>query len=111
VTAAAGPVLPGPMLGAGLWRQVIAAAGDRCECTGQCGRKHKDGAGRCVRENAAAAPLRAVPREPVPDHAAAGLPASALHALCGPCDAALSSIHARARQAASGALSAVESLF
>jgi hypothetical protein len=111
VTAPGGPVIPGPMLGADLWRQVTAAAGNRCECRGQCGRKHKDGQRRCIRENAPGTPLHAVPREPAPDHAAAALPASALHALCGPCDTALSSIHAKARQAASGALSAVESLF
>jgi hypothetical protein len=42
---------------------------------------------------------------------AAAPPASALRALCDPCRAAFASIHARARQAASGALSAVESLF
>jgi hypothetical protein len=39
---------------------------------------------------------------------AAAAPASAL---CDPCRGVLASIHARARQAASGALSAVESLF
>ena len=70
----------------GLWREVIDAAGGRCECRGACGRKHNgDPAGRCTRENTQTAPLHAVPREPVTTRAAVSLPASAMHALCGPC--------------------------
>lgn len=70
----------------GLWREVIDRAGGRCECRGACGRKHRnDPAGRCTRENADAAPLHAVPREPVTTRVAASLPAAAMHALCGPC--------------------------
>ena len=60
--------------------------GGRCECRGACGRKHKDDpAGRCTREHAETAPLHAVPREPATTRAAVSLPASAMHALCGPC--------------------------
>jgi hypothetical protein len=101
----------GPPVAAGPWREVIERAGRRCECRGECGRSHGNGQGRCIRENAPRAPLHAVPRAPVPSGAAAVLPASALHALCGPCHAACASIRARARQAAHGALSATEHLF
>jgi hypothetical protein len=70
----------------GLWRKVIDRAGGRCECRGACGRKHQDDpAGRCTREHAETAPLRAVPREPATTRAAASLPAAAMHALCGRC--------------------------
>jgi hypothetical protein len=111
-TPAPGPVAPGPVAGVGLWRQVIGRAGLRCECRGGCGLTHASGQGRCIREDAPWARLHAVPRDPAAHGtAAAALPASALHALCGPCDAALSSIHARARKAAHGALSAAERLF
>ena len=101
----------GPLLAADTWRQVIGTAGERCECTGQCGRKHSDGQGQCQCPDRPEAPLHAVPRDPVPFHVAAALPASALHALCDPCHAALASIHARARQAASDSLSVIEPLF
>jgi hypothetical protein len=102
---------PGPLVGASLWREVIERAGERCECRTECGRQHKNGQGRCTRENAPSAPLRADPRDPAPAHTAAALPASALAALCGPCHAAVAAIHARARQAALDALSAAETLF
>jgi DNA (cytosine-5)-methyltransferase 1 len=103
---AAIPPAPGPIVGAARWREVIDRAGQRCECRGACGRKHREGQGRCTREHSGWAPLHAVPRDPAPFHVAA-----ALHALCDPCHAAFASIHARARQAAHGALSATEPLF
>lgn len=67
------------------WREVIDRAGDQCECTGACGRKHTSGGGRCDRPDTPHAPLHAVPREPVPTRVAASLPAAALIALCGHC--------------------------
>jgi hypothetical protein len=95
-----------------LWRQVTDRAGRRCECRGECGRKHASGEGRCIREHAPWAPLRAVPADPAAhDTAAAALPASALRALCCPCHTAVGLIHAKARKAAHGALSAAEPLF
>jgi DNA (cytosine-5)-methyltransferase 1 len=105
------PPAPGPVIAAGRWRQVIDRAGERCECTGQCGRKHREGKGRCTRPDRPGAPLHAVPRDPAPFHVAAALPASALHALCDRCHGALAAIHDRGRQAAHGALSATETLF
>jgi hypothetical protein len=111
VTARAAPAAAGPLVADERWREVIQRAGARCECRAECGRQHRDGLGRCTRENTPGAPLHAVAREPAPFPAAAALPASALRALCDPCHAALASIHTRARQAAHGALSAIETLF
>jgi hypothetical protein len=107
----AGLAAPGPVIGAGLWRQVIDRAGERCECRTECGRKHTGGQGRCNRENGPYAPLHAVPRDPAPFHAAAVLDAAALFALCDPCHAAVALMRARARRAALDALSAAETLF
>ncbi len=84
----AGPC-PGPVIAAGLWHEVIARAGNRCECTAECGRKHKNGGGRCIRHSSPRAPLHAVPRAPAPFHAAAAMPATALYALCDDCHTAL----------------------
>ena len=70
---------------AGTWQAVIAAAGGRCECTGGCGRTHASGSGRCPRDSLPGQPLRAVPRAPVPDVAAAYLAPADLTALCAPC--------------------------
>jgi hypothetical protein len=96
----------------GLWREVIDRAGGRCECEGACGRKHKDDpAGRCTRENAEAALLHAVPREPVTTRAAVSLPASALHALCGPCHDTTARKHAAALAEALRARADANSLF
>jgi hypothetical protein len=55
---------PGPIAGAALWRQVVAAAGGRCECAGECGSKHRDGNGICLQEDTAWSPLHAVARDP-----------------------------------------------
>ena len=71
--------------GTGTWQAVMAAAGGRCECTGGCGRTHGRDGGRCPRESLPGHPLRAVPRTPVPDVAAAYRPAAGLTALCAPC--------------------------
>jgi hypothetical protein len=108
---AASPAVPGPVIGAAVWRQVTSAAGDRCQCTGGCGRKHRDGGGRCARENTPLSPLHAVPPAGAADVTAAALPARALTALCDPCHAGHMSVRARARKAASATLSAAEPLF
>jgi hypothetical protein len=71
--------------GTGIWRAVMAAAGGRCECTGGCGRSHTRDGARCPQESLPGRPLRAVPRTPVPNVAAAYLPAASLTALCSPC--------------------------
>jgi hypothetical protein len=103
---------PGPIIAASLWQQVIDAAGKRCECHGECGRQHKDGHGRCTREDGPYSPLHAVARDPgAPFHVAAALDAAALLALCDTCHAAAASMRTRTRQAALDALSAAETLF
>jgi hypothetical protein len=105
--------VPGPVIAAALWREVTAHAGNRCECRGECHRsKHTDGGGRCTRENGPLTPLHAVPHDPaVPFHAAAVLGASALHALCAPCHAAVAATRATTRRAALETLCAAETLF
>jgi hypothetical protein len=108
---AATPAVPGPIIGAAVWRKVTSRAGNRCQCTGGCGRKHRDGGGRCQRENTVHSPLHAVPADGTADTIAAGLPARALTALCDPCDAGHASIRARARKTAHDALSSAETLF
>jgi hypothetical protein len=75
----------GALAGASTWQAVITAADGRCECTGACGRNHAKDGGRCTRESLPGHPLRAVPRAPVPDVAAAYLAAAELTALCAPC--------------------------
>ncbi len=40
-----------PLVLSGQWRVVMRAAGFRCQCTGQCGKTHADGQGRCPREH------------------------------------------------------------
>jgi hypothetical protein len=80
----------------GEWREVVTRAGGQCECRGACGRKHKDGGGRCTRTDLP----HAVPREPVAASVAVTLPAAALHALCGPCHDATEKTRAARRAAA-----------
>ncbi|MGW2370282.1 hypothetical protein ACWCZ5_32620 [Streptomyces sp. NPDC001667] len=40
-----------PIVYVQLWRPVMAAAGFRCQCTGQCGNQHAEAKGRCPREH------------------------------------------------------------
>jgi DNA (cytosine-5)-methyltransferase 1 len=105
------PPAPGPIIAADRWRQVIDRAGERCECTGQCGRRHRDGKGRCARPDRPGAALHAVPASPAPFHVAAALPAAALTALCDPCHAAVALIHARALRNATDTHSRAQALF
>jgi hypothetical protein len=85
-----------PVVGADLWRQVVAAAMDRCQCTGACGKRHltpERKPGRCEAvEGRYAGPkkgrahLLALPRNPLlPWHRAASLPARNLIAFCPDC--------------------------
>jgi hypothetical protein len=94
-----------------LWREVVDRAGGQCECRGGCGRKHKDGGGRCKHLNTSHAPLCAVPREPVPTRIAATLPAADLQALCRRCHDGIAAARAAARAAALADQSATGSLF
>jgi hypothetical protein len=95
----------------GTWHEVITRADDRCECRGACGRKHKDGDGRCTHLNTSHAPLSAVPRKPVPTRIAVTLPAADLQALCRPCHDGIAAARAAARAAALADQSATGSLF
>jgi hypothetical protein len=101
----------GPVIAADRWREVIARAGERCECTGQCGRRHREGMGRCTRPDRPEAPLHAVPRDAAPFHVAAALPADALDALCDPCHASAAAIRARALRSATNTHSPGQTLF
>ncbi|MFF0725178.1 hypothetical protein [Streptomyces sp. NPDC004134] len=82
-----------PIVGAALFRAVIAAAGGRCHCTGECGQPHAKGDGRCQREHDRYAskhkgPVRlmAAPADPLtPPHIATALPPCELRAWCPPC--------------------------
>lgn len=78
-----------PIVGADLHREVISAAGGRCECEGGCGRTHRKDGGRCRREGFPGEPLHAVPREPAEGIAAMRLRAGQLTALCDACHAGL----------------------
>jgi hypothetical protein len=91
--------------------EVASRAGGQCECRGGCGRKHKDGDGRCTRPDLPRAPLHAVPREPSPTRTAVTLPAAALHALCGPCHDGTEKNRAAERAAALREQAATEALF
>jgi len=57
-----------PLVGAETWRQVVDRAGERCECRGQCGRRHADRANpdaepHCPHFNGQRSkPLHVVPR-------------------------------------------------
>lgn len=74
---------------AGQWYAVRERAGDRCECTGECGSRHKNGGGRCARESTWPDPARVlsvVPADPaVSLAAAAALPWAELRLRCTEC--------------------------
>ncbi|KNE81650.1 MULTISPECIES: hypothetical protein [Streptomyces] len=82
-----------PIVGAALWRRVMAAAGYRCQCAGQCGNPHTKGEGRCLKEHDKYAsrhsgPVRllAAAADPAtPPRAAALLPVADLRAWCPTC--------------------------
>jgi hypothetical protein len=76
-----------PIVGAGLFRAVMDAAGSRCQCTGQCGQSHRRTGDRCVKQHDAnRVRLIAAPADPATGElAAAALSASALRAWCPAC--------------------------
>ncbi|WP_063784285.1 hypothetical protein [Streptomyces sp. SBT349] len=82
-----------PIVYAGTWRAVMAAAGRRCQCRGECGNPHKKGEGRCPKEHDRyaskhRAPVRliAAPADPtVTGLAAAALSRGELLAWCPEC--------------------------
>lgn len=89
-------MIPGPVGELPLWEAVMNTAAFTCQCTGQCGKTHKQTAGRCDREHGAPAAvhsgrilLLAAPADPAamtqPVHRLVTLPASALAAWCPAC--------------------------
>jgi hypothetical protein len=98
----------GPIVAADLWREVVSAAARRCVCSGQCGRSHKEGMGRCLSEDSTASPLHAVPRGP--QLAGRQLTAGDLEALCDGCHGRVLNLRQReAREAAAAVLAADQS--
>ncbi|MEU9172591.1 hypothetical protein AB0D34_33210 [Streptomyces sp. NPDC048420] len=85
-----------PLVGAALFRAVMQAAGNRCQCEGVCGQPHTKGKGRCLHEHdhhtskhGRRVRLMAAPADPLAsDVAAARLPAGALRAWCPDCHTA-----------------------
>jgi len=75
-----------PLVGGELWAAVVDRAGSRCQCTGECGRPHREGGERrCQRADNQRGPLHVVPAKPTSTHAAAGLAAVDLIAVCASC--------------------------
>lgn len=66
--------------------QVLAAHGNACACSGQCGAKHKDGGGICRQLTRPDRPLVAAPKwVGLSDHEAARLPVDRLMPWCPGC--------------------------
>lgn len=101
--------MTGPLAGTALWRRVIGAAGEVCQCTGACGTKHRDGRGKpCSLRQGEPGRHGPVKLIAAPEDAslsvleAAQLPAERLRAWCPACWSALA---AKARTAARAAAS------
>jgi len=100
---------PAPIAATDTWHTVMAAAGHRCQCTGQCGQRHARTQGRCDHTHGGYAGghttrLLAAPADPaqlaLPTHHLATLPAEALTAWCPAChDTARARAVRAARQA------------
>jgi hypothetical protein len=106
-----------PLIGAETWHAVVDQAGERCQCRGQCGRRHLNrerpkAEPRCVRLNGQGGkPLHAIPRTHLTEDtagtsgrtawsASARLPAAELAAVCESCHAGIDAARtARARAA------------
>lgn len=76
-----------PIAGGALFAAVMAAAGGRCHCTGQCGNPHTRTEGRCLKTHDTG-PVRliAAPADPATsERDAVTLPASGLRAWCPAC--------------------------
>ncbi|WP_327655633.1 hypothetical protein [Streptomyces sp. NBC_00483] len=105
-----------PLTGTTTWRPVMAAAGFRCQCTGQCGTPHAKGEGRCLHEHdgytskhGRRVRLIAAPVDPLASAVtAAALPAAELVAWCPDCHAAAAR---RARRAISSPAAEAPGLF
>lgn len=93
-----------PIVGAGLYLQVITAAGFTCQCQGACGKKHKDNGGKCPQphHDRPGRRLLAIPRDPTaPFVEAARMPARRLIAFCPACSDGVRRVVNRAVKAAS----------
>ncbi|MET7872582.1 hypothetical protein [Streptomyces cyaneofuscatus] len=98
-----------PIVAVDLFRTVMAAAGGRCQCTGQCGQPHAKTDRRCPREHDSYAgkhggPIRLMAAAADPaltEREAAALPADRLRAWCPGCfTAAQRTVHHHAEPAA-----------
>ena len=87
-----------PIVGAEVWRQVMSAAGYRCQCEGACGSRHTPtgqrtcGQHRCPRQRGERVPGQGVPifvvvpaQPAISAVVAAGLPVAELRAWCPAC--------------------------
>ncbi|MFJ4409225.1 hypothetical protein [Streptomyces sp. NPDC088910] len=90
-----------PIVGADLFTAVMAKAGWRCHCTGQCRQNHRRTEDRCPKwHDGNRVRLIAAPADPAtPERAAATLPATALRAWCPPCFTAAQRAATRAQSA------------
>ncbi|WEO95311.1 hypothetical protein A6P39_015465 [Streptomyces sp. FXJ1.172] len=85
-----------PLAAVDVWLPVMAAAGYRCQCTGECGNPHAKTEGRCPREHDGYTSkhghrirLMAAPADPcVPPVKAVTLPPGELRAWCPECHTA-----------------------
>ena len=82
-TSAGRPTARPPIAASDSWRQVIDAAGGRCECTGACRRSHAKSGGRCPHELPAHRLYAADPT--VPAEQAWRTPRTQLTAWCAAC--------------------------
>ncbi|WP_433340612.1 hypothetical protein [Streptomyces sp. CA-253872] len=104
-----------PLVVAALHQAVLTAYGLRCWCTGQCGRPHKKGAGRCEAEHdgwtskhGRRIHLVAAPADLLtPARVAVTLPAGELRAWCPDCYDATR----RAQRKAAGSVPEQDGLF
>ncbi|MFF2184622.1 hypothetical protein [Streptomyces sp. NPDC058155] len=98
-----------PLVGADIWEAVMAAAGDRCQCMGACGKKHDPDRTRqqqrCRHHNGEHVAKRgrialiAMPRDPINEGdfvTAASLPSARLIAMCPECHDAVRRVINRA---------------
>ena len=69
-----------PVLVPPSWREVVAAAGGRCQCAGACGARHAATAGQCPAGVQETVPPVRLYVAPTPQE-----PAGPLVAWCGPC--------------------------
>jgi hypothetical protein len=95
------------MIGADTWTDAMSRADFRCECTGECGKPHTKTKGRCGTVHGTAHQLAAVASDPLATLSQA-VSATALVALCAPCETA---VRRAARTARDDAVAAQPDLF